>query len=118
MATYQTKGRADDLVRPIISANDVGAHVEAALYDVLHDDVATPSEKRAALGVLAYLAQTLSVTWGHRMDGYGGTSEALFYRLCGLTGTGEVPMDILDRIEPVEADSGPLAASDEEADDA
>ncbi|WP_460791840.1 hypothetical protein [Nocardioides maradonensis] len=108
-ATHRIKGSTDDFIRPIISALDVAAHVEASLFDVLHSD-RTPNEKRAALDALADLAKTLSVTWAHRLPAYGEAGAAVFYRLCGLDRDGGVPEYISRRIEAPEADSGPLAS--------
>jgi hypothetical protein len=91
-------GGFKDFTRPLLSVADASAYIEAALFDVLHNDELTTVEKHASLDALAHLARTLSGGWAHRLDGYGAAGERLFYRACGLDQDGGVPKYLRRRI--------------------
>lgn len=90
-----------------LSVLDTAAHLLARQMDVLHDADIPPAAKRVGLSTIAALARDFAVTWALRFPQYGATSEAIWFRACGLTETGDVPAYVLDRIEPHGSPDGP-----------
>lgn len=88
---------------PTVDRNTLGAHVNAALYSVLHDETLSEAEKVAAMRAIASLARGMSAHWRRSRRFYG---VRLWHRLCGLGAEGNLSPEMLRRVAEVTSSVG------------
>lgn len=92
------------LLRPssaIIDNLTLGAYVEAAMLDVLHDETLSPEEKVAGLDALARFARSMGDHWRNVSRYYGQSAERIWHRMAGLDPEGLPTAEMVTRIPEV-----------------
>lgn len=86
--------------KPAISHLDLGAHIEAELFDVLHSGQ-SPDDKVIAMHALARLARSVSTHWALTNRYYGQSAERIWYAMCGLDRDGMPTAEMIARVSDV-----------------
>lgn len=97
-----------------IDNSTLGAYLEAAMWDVVHNDTMADEEKVAAIFVLAGLAVRIGDHWRSVNPYFSEHAERLWFRMAGLARDGMPRADLLGRIAEVEE---ALWGPDDEDDD-
>lgn len=90
--------------KPVMSHWDLGAYIEAELYDVLHGDQA-PDDKVAQMHALAAFARSVSTHWALVSKFYGQSAERVWFAMCGLDREGMPTAEMVNRVSDVASET-------------